>query len=514
MKYQGTPLGEERGKLVAYVGNEPVLVVGATGSNKTVGPIACELVSEPGERSYFVFDPKLELAAICANYRRRVCGAENVKIINPYGVLLDKRPDLRSDKWNPVGGYDASTPALGDICASLGDGLVKADSNQLQKHFVDAARSAMTGEIKAEIIEASAAKLPASLPNVRAVLTSDAKKLQTIIRRQIAGGDFDITTRLSKFLAATDELENIKSNVESATAWMTADMCADMVTPAGVDLGALRQRPTSVFVGLPPDEVDNKAGYLRVLLSSLLKALYRHGPVPVTIIIEEAYVLGRHDDLLKALSILRGFDCRMICVFQSMQQIKSLYPNESELFTAAAVVAFRPSGQESADWMAKRAGETIVPVLSAAEPSNPSELRARPNWGPQKRERIPAGKAFAMPHGAALAWLPGDDAPRKLRVKGYFEIPELNARADPNPYYRGKAKPARNPRWWRAGLGWKAAGAVVVVAGVMTGGAALWWPGAASSPAAGGQSLAHPPSHVTMHRPALHAGNSSPRLRP
>lgn len=44
---------------------------------------------------------------------------------------------------------------------------------------------------------------------------------------------------------------------------------------------------------------------------------------------------------------------------------------------------------------------------------------------------------FGMPQGRALVWLPNEEVPRVARVKGYFEIPELNARASPNPYYKG-----------------------------------------------------------------------------
>jgi hypothetical protein len=46
---------------------------------------------EPGKRSFFVIDPKGEIAAITANYRRKVCGENNVRTINPYGLLTDKR---------------------------------------------------------------------------------------------------------------------------------------------------------------------------------------------------------------------------------------------------------------------------------------------------------------------------------------------------------------------------------------------------------------------------------------
>ena len=80
-----------------------------------------------------------------------------------------------------------------------------------------------------------------------------------------------------------------------------------------------------------------------------------------------------------------------------------------------------------------------MPSLSAANPSNPSELGVRENFQPQKRQRVPVGNLFSMPRGKALVWLPGDEAPRVSSVKGYFDIPKLAARADLNPYYKPPA---------------------------------------------------------------------------
>ena len=100
MIWKGSPLGFTReGAAIGHDGNEPTLIFGPPGSSKTVGVVMCQLLDEPGGRSFIVIDPKGECAAVTARYRREVCGAENVKIINPYGVLLDQRPDLKSDGW-------------------------------------------------------------------------------------------------------------------------------------------------------------------------------------------------------------------------------------------------------------------------------------------------------------------------------------------------------------------------------------------------------------------------------
>ena len=96
MIWDDAPLGFDReGKPISYnkgadgSGNAPTLIFGPPGSYKTVGLICTELLDEPGKRSYVVLDPKGEIAAITSKYRRKVCGADNVKIINPYGLLVD-----------------------------------------------------------------------------------------------------------------------------------------------------------------------------------------------------------------------------------------------------------------------------------------------------------------------------------------------------------------------------------------------------------------------------------------
>jgi len=198
----------------------------------------------------------------------------------------------------------------------------------------------------------------------------------------------------------------------------------------------IKRRATTVYVIIPTEELQRKAVFLRLVLSAALRACYQPGGVPVTLVIEEGYVLGHHSEIESALSILRGFNCRMTIVFQSLSQIKQLYPHTWGLFGNGAVLSFRPGDLETAEWLSKRAGEVTRPVLSAADPSNPTDFMVRGNWQQQKRPRIPVGKMFGMPDGRALVWLPGDEAPRVSRIKGYFELP-LNALASPNPYFRG-----------------------------------------------------------------------------
>jgi type IV secretion system protein VirD4 len=441
-----------------------VLVFGPPGSNKTVGFVVNQLLDDVSARSYIVIDPKGEICAITSNFRRSLL-YHNIKIINPYGVLTDRRPDMTSDGWNPLGDLDPDAQGYGDECAAKADALIKTSGNESQPIFPNSARSALAAGINYEVRDARAQGLPPSLANVRATLTLETEQLVEVIKNMIATGDPDVVTRARKFLNDNREIQSIKSTIETDTAWMTKPMRDDMCVAGGVDFNACRQRPTTIYVIIPTAELINKASYLRLVLSSALRALYRDGAVPATLLVEEAFVLGHLAELENACSILRGYGSRLVTVFQSLQQIRKLYPDTWGLFMGGGILGFRPADIDTAKWMVERAGTQIRPVLSSADPSSPNDLGARPSWQQQKRERIPLGKMFGMPPGRALVWLPGDEPPRVARVKGYFEIPRLNARASPNPYYKGGSAGLRS-KFRKAAVYFAFGAAASIIAGV------------------------------------------------
>jgi len=450
-------------------GNAPTLVIGPPGSSKTVGLIATQLLDEPGKRSFIVLDTKAELAAITANYRRRVCGKDNVNIINPYGLLTAKRPDLKSDQWNPCNALEPGSLGYGDECGALGDAAVKPDLNEHQPHFSDCARSAITGGAMYLVKDADAKGMARSLPSIRALFTQEPAKLKKSIEQMMHCGDFDVTSRVAKFLAENDEINSIKSTIERHTSWMSKPLRDDMATKKGVDFRNCTKRPTTIYVCVPVTELAAKAVYLRLIFSAVLRALYVEDAVPTTVIVEEAFVLGYHREIEQALSILRGYNSRLTVVFQSLQQTKQLYPATWGLFTAGSVVSFKPGEQETRDWVVKQAGTIDVPVRNSSDPRS-GEGTATGGWGIQRVDRISETDLNGMPPGRALVFLPHAEAPRQSWIKGYYEIPRLAARADPNPLFKGSQKrPTGGLR--------KTIAAAVLAAGVL-GGGALWASGA------------------------------------
>ena len=97
-----------------------------------------------------------------------------------------------------------------------------------------------------------------------------------------------------------------------------AALVADMDTAEGVDFRDCRWRASDIL----HYHSDRRAGrtrpiYLRLALAAALRAIYRAPGIPMTLIVEEGFVLGHHALIEQALSIARGFDGNMTISFQS-----------------------------------------------------------------------------------------------------------------------------------------------------------------------------------------------------
>src|ERR1700738_5300194 len=87
-----------------YRGERHILLFGVNGVGKSTRILIENLVTIKN-RSLVIFDIKAELAAQTIRARRAICGAENVKIINPYNLPYDLL-GLGSDGYNPLAQLD------------------------------------------------------------------------------------------------------------------------------------------------------------------------------------------------------------------------------------------------------------------------------------------------------------------------------------------------------------------------------------------------------------------------
>jgi type IV secretory pathway TraG/TraD family ATPase VirD4 len=65
-----------------------------------------------------------------------------VLVLNPFGLLVDQRPDLASVGFNPLAGLDPKSPRFFEHAAAIAEALIKVDGDS-QPHFPQSARGLM-----------------------------------------------------------------------------------------------------------------------------------------------------------------------------------------------------------------------------------------------------------------------------------------------------------------------------------------------------------------------------------
>ena len=140
-----------------------LLVIGPNGSGKGTRLLIPALL-EISDRSVLAIDPKGELAAVTAKWRRTV---SEVVVLNPFGLHTGQYPDLASAGFNPLASLDETAPTFYDDAKGLAEALITVEGDP-QRHFPESAG----GLIRAAIMwERKLHGDQASLQRVRMMLT-------------------------------------------------------------------------------------------------------------------------------------------------------------------------------------------------------------------------------------------------------------------------------------------------------------------------------------------------------
>ncbi len=469
--------------LNAYEHDRHAILFGPSGSGKFTRFVAVNLLSDClGDRSVIVIDPKGEAAAVTAWYRSDTLG-HDVKILDPFGKLheaVKRSPDPRhremiaaglteSDGFNPFIGLDAPkrdrpNPNFFDDAAAIGEALIKIEGKD--PHWTESAQGLLVAMVMWERMTRGT---DASLETVRKLLTEaddwddvtsvgddgkprteqrQTRGLAATVARMVKdsaneefrdSGGFEVASLAGRFVHATDEMLSIRSSADTQTRWiLSKQMRADMNRKPGIDFRDLKTRPTTVYVILPAERLRTHSVWLRLVLVSALRALYRPGGLQTTILIDEMAALGHLGPLEDAFGLVRGFGVQLAGILQDLGQLKALYQERHESFLANAglVQCLTPNDLTTADWMSRRAGERTIWAkgLSESGAAGVSGDRTTESWSQVQVRHLPAYELFGLAKGTGLAWIAGEAGTIKFAAPNYWDIPECKARALWNPY--------------------------------------------------------------------------------
>ncbi|MBL8776475.1 MAG: type IV secretory system conjugative DNA transfer family protein [Acidimicrobiales bacterium] len=372
----GLLLGDRRGSLDAgrpvgfgatLRGQEPLgecwsdrseahaLVVAPTGAGKTTW-LACQLAEHPG--SAVVVDPKGELAAMTA--RRRLELGNDVVVLDPFGVTKGFDVRLFRGRFDP-GRWLASTVGIEDEAMALAaeihaaplarDPFWAASATDLtaalilhvyldlppeERSWARVAELHFTGDFDltiAQLLDAGAVSNPTARESLAAYLTHPERETRPSVLS---------TARAGLRAFHTPQVKQVLSGTSFDAAGMVSG-----------------ERPVTLYLVLPPQNMVSHAPLVRLWLTALLRAFtsperaHRRADArsEVLFLIDELPALGRMGMVPSLFAYLRSFGVRAVAVVQSLAQLEVAYEAEARVIreNAGLRLAFGVSDLDQAE---------------------------------------------------------------------------------------------------------------------------------------------------------------------
>jgi type IV secretion system protein VirD4 len=451
---------------IRYGGDQHVLIFGPNGKGKGTRLLVPNLLQMRGNRSVVVVDPKGELAAITAPFRRKL---GKVVILNPFGVLcnIEGYQDLKSDGFNPFAHLNPLSPSFNRDAAQLADALVTVEGKD--PHWSQSARSMIAAMIMFATIEAWEKGQEPTIERIRELIclpsaAGDPAKgippvgIPRLAEKMLEMGHSGLSNKAAQFTDWNRETQSIASTAKIQTESFDDFEIVQDMAHGSFDFRTIKEEPTTVYLILPPQEMQRHSKWLRLVLTSAIQGVLRprRPKEPrVLFMLDEFYALGHLEIISTVWALVRGYGVSMMPVLQDMGQLKKLYGDMWETFIgmAGAVASFAPNDLTTAEWLSKRAGETTRVVQTESESFSNSGGQNAGRGGGSTSEgwshsrnyntaqiRAPllsANKLFGLKAGFLMVTFDGASQPVPVYAPPYWDIRQCWLVARDNPYFVG-----------------------------------------------------------------------------
>ena len=213
------------------------------------------------------------------------------------------------------------------------------------------------------------------------------------------------------------------------------------------DLRDLRRRPTSIYVGVNPDDLHRLRPVLSLFFQQAIglqtRALPEHDATlkhQVLMMLDEFAALGRIPIIAEAVSYLPGYNVRVVLVIHTPAQLREVYgvnAAETMLKSLAARIVFAPKDFPDAREISDELGMTTVKAHTVSRPQfdwgDPKGRRSRSvSVSEQRRPLLLPQEVKALGTANALIFYEGL-APIRCRKIRYFQDVRFRARLLPAP---------------------------------------------------------------------------------
>jgi len=415
---------------------EHVLLEAPTGSGKGVGIVIPNLLQWPD--SVVVLDIKRENYEITAGFRRK--GGQKVVLFNP----TDR--EGRTARYNPLSYINRSDPIEVLVELQKIATMLFVPPEKGEAFWTESARTAFVG-IASWI--AAKPERPFSFGEIYRTITMPGMK--AFFAKEAGDGALSEGCRaaLSDFTSSADNTFTgiIQTVTSKLNLWINP--IVDRATAeSDFSLTDLRRIPTSIYLGVSPDELDRVAPLYNLFFQQLIDLNTRQLPddsekLSVLLILDEFARLGRAQVIANAFSYVRGYGLRLLPVIQSRSQLRNVYGEHGadEIVSNCGVeIAFTPKELRVAKELSERLGYLGQDAESRSLTIHGLLANRSKTISEQRRALMLPQELMQLPEDDILVIRGGIPVIRGKKIR-YFKDAVFRSRLTPAPKVPALPKP-------------------------------------------------------------------------
>lgn len=411
-----------------------LLTCAGTRGGKGVNLIVPNLLPAVGAfaGSWVIVDPKGENAAISARVMAE--SGKKVVMLNPWGLLQNDLPAAAS--YNPLDILKHDRTNLSDDVEMIAESIVpmKADKDD---HWDNRARSLISGLLLHLVTYEKPEKR--HLGTLWEWLRLETDKWGDLLKEMLKnndpiGGDivraaaFETTSQMD---TGAEEFASILSTARKHTDIFKSPALREALQQTtGFSSAGLVDGNTAVYVIIPADRLKTHARWLRLVVSTLMRAVIRNPKNDVCFLLDEFYALGYLSEIETALGAYAGFNVHVWAVVQNLVQLNDMYGNNWQNFISSCSVRqfFNIADNFTADYVSSMLGQLSIPTFDAIGRVSGATGRNLVN-ADELRKRS----------GDMIYAIIDNMPPAELAKLPYFDMNGLKegVHYDRNPYFKG-----------------------------------------------------------------------------
>jgi len=457
---QSILVGKYQGHYLWLGGAQHVITISPTRSGKTTSIAIPVLLSYL--QSMVVLDLKGELFKATSGWREsqgqaiRVWApydeAGNTHRFNPMSTLAGMDPGKRIGEIQTIAAILYPDEQGKDpFWTSQGRAAFTAFASYLFEAWDEESRQLMTSQAPPLVMPAinTSPKFPSLERILRFSSGTDGQSTKEMLQNILKNPSYAFVSPQTRTVfgnlagLAEQTFSSVIATMQAPLQQFLSPVLAAATNATDIDIGSLRKRPTTLYVIIPTNKLDESSKLLNIFFSTVIgnNLTKQLGEEPdlkyqMLMLMDEFTAMGRVDVWAKRISISASYGVRDLCIVQSRAQLRSAYgDNDAQNFITnhGAQIVFAPREQSDATEYSEMLGyKTIRKRHQSRSSGGGQRSTVSVNYTEEKRALFLPQEIKELPADDELIFYEGCK-PIRAKKNWFFKDSNFKKRASIEP---------------------------------------------------------------------------------